>query len=663
MNPSSYSTVDVGDSGEESNYFPNAVYITPIFTEDVELEKTFMLEDSTFRTPESSFTDILAEIYPLSTTPPYPICSNLDWSDCLISANNLVQSDFISDLAKGELSCMLSPQVEHAFQDYPQPTSQLFCQDSSFGEADNAPVIFPVNKSLIPDLHVPDLFGQSLSDTQFTKGRVKETQKLIAYGDYGMATDKEKSGELDQPFCKTRKVETRHQSCGEGEIVRELGRVVYPEEFEQPEMFINDVSAALTTDKAWPNQPAGRIMDACGKSKEKGAGTKQSSRIVNERKLVDLRTLLIQCAEAVGVNDFRNANDFLMQLRNHSSPFGNASQRKAHYFAKALEARLDGTGSEEYAALVSKRIPTANIEACKLLISACPFMEVSNVFTTEMIMKLAKKATRIHIIHFGVPYGLQWTSLIQRLSTRPGNPPMLRITGIDLPQPGLESAARVEETGHFLANCCKQLNIPFEYNPVRKKWESIQLEDLKIGRNEVIVVNCLYRLRHLVDEMVDLSSPRDAVLNLVRKINPDIFIHGIVNGAYNAPFFVSRFREVLYYYSTLFDMLEQIVPSEDQERILLEENIYGKEILNVVACEGSDRVERPETYKQWQIRNLRAGLRQLPLNQELLKNVKAHVKLNYHRDFLVDEDKNWMLQGWKGRTLFALSFWRPAKEP
>ncbi|XWS71680.1 hypothetical protein CRYUN_Cryun03dG0159400 [Craigia yunnanensis] len=669
MNPSSYSTM--GDPAEESN-FPNAVYITPIFTEDhAVVEKTLMLEDFTFQTSESAFIDF-AEKHLLSTTPPYPICSNLDWSSRLISANNLVQSNFICDLPMEELSCMLSPQVEHAFQDYQHPTSQLFGPDSSFSEAVDAQVIFPVNKSLVPNLVGPDFFSESLSDLQFLKGGVKETQKLIAYGDHMsseeetrlVATEREKSNEMDHSFSKTREFETRHQSCGcEGEIGREHGRVVYPEQFEQPEMFINDVSAALTADIAWQNEPARRIMSACGKPKKKGAGTKQRSRSVNKRKLVDLRTLLIQCAEAIGGNDFRNANDFLMQIRNHASPFGNASHRKAHYFAKALEARLAGTGSEEYAALVSKRIPNANIEARKLLISACPFMKVSNFFTTEMIMKLAKKATMIHIIHFGVPYGLQWTKLIQRLSTRSGNPPMLRITGIDhLPEPGLESSARVEEAGRFLANCCKQFNIPFEYNPVTIKWEKIQLEDLKIGRNEVVVVNCLYRLRHLVDETADLSSPRDTVLNLVRKINPDIFIHGIVNGAYNAPFFVSRFREALYYYSTMFDMLEEIAPSQDQERMVLEENIYGKEILNVVACEGSERVERPETYKQWMVRNLRAGLTQLPLNQEMLKNSKSHVKLHYHKDFLVDEDKNWMLQGWKGRILFALSFWRPAKK-
>ncbi|XVF46532.1 hypothetical protein PTKIN_Ptkin03bG0034600 [Pterospermum kingtungense] len=432
--------------------------------------------------------------------------------------------------------------------------------------------------------------------------------------------------------------------------------VVYPEQSQQPET----VSDA---DKAWKKEAAGRVMKAGGKPKDKeaGAGTKRRrTSSVNKRKqLVDLRTLLIQCVEAVGGNDFRNANDFLMQIRNHSSPFGNASQRKAHYFAKALEARLAGTGTKEYAALASKTVLNADIEACKLLISACPFMEVSNFFATETILKLAKRSTTgIHIIHFGFPYGLQWAALIQYLSTRPGKPPALRITGID--------HDHVPQTGHnFLANCCEQFNVPFEYNSITTKWERIELEDLKIDRKEVTVVNCLYRLRHVEDETDDLSSPRDTVLNLVRKINPDVFIHGIVNGSYNAPFFVSRFREALYYYSTMFDMLEEIAPGGDSssERMVLEENIYGKEIMNVVACEGSERVERPETYKQRQVRNLRAGLKQISLNHEMLKYAKSHVKLHYHKEFLVDEDRNWMLQGWKGRILFALSFWRAAKDP
>ncbi|KAL2471271.1 Scarecrow-like protein 14 [Abeliophyllum distichum] len=209
---------------------------------------------------------------------------------------------------------------------------------------------------------------------------------------------------------------------------------------------------------------------------------------------------------------------------------------------------------------------------------------------------------------------------------------------------------------------CKRFNVPFEYNAIAKKWDTISLEDLKIERDEMVVVNCLYRLRHVPDESAGLDSRRDDVLNLIRKINPDLFIHGIVNGTYNGSFFTSRFREALYHYSSLFDMLDNTIPREDHDRLLYEREEFGRDVMNVIACEGPVRTERPETYKKWQVRNLRAGFRQLPLNQDIVKEVKAKVRKGYNNDFLLDEDSDWMLQGWKGRVMYALSCWMPVRE-
>ncbi|RZC70665.1 hypothetical protein C5167_033810 [Papaver somniferum] len=142
-------------------------------------------------------------------------------------------------------------------------------------------------------------------------------------------------------------------------------------------------------------------------------------------------------------------------------------------------------------------------------------------------------------------------------------------------------------------------------------------------------------------------------------MNPNVFIHGVLNGAYGSPFFVTRFHEALFHFSSLFDVLESNIPHEHPERILIERDILGKEALNIIACEGSQRVERPETYKQWQGRNMRAGFLQLPLHKDILKKAKEKVKSGYHKDFVVDADSQWMLLGWKGRILFALSSWRP----
>ena len=73
----------------------------------------------------------------------------------------------------------------------------------------------------------------------------------------------------------------------------------------------------------------------------------------------------------------------------------------------------------------------------------------------------------------------------------------------------------------------------------------------------------------------------------------------------------------------------------------------------------SERIERLETYKQWQIRNLRAGFRQLPLDREIFNMAKEKIKSCYHKDYMVDEDGQWLVQGWKGRIIFAISSWKP----
>jgi hypothetical protein len=299
------------------------------------------------------------------------------------------------------------------------------------------------------------------------------------------------------------------------------------------------------------------------------------------------------------------------------------------------------------------------LKAYHLYLAACPFKRLSHFLSNQTILSMTKNASKVHIIDFGIYFGLQWPCLIRRLAKREGGPPTLRITGIDVPEPGFRPTERVEETGQRLAEYAKKFGLPFEYQAIASKWETIRAEDLKVGKDEVVIVNCLYRFRNLIDETVAVDSPRNRVLNTIRQVNPAIFIHGIVNGSYSVPFFITRFREALFHYSALFDMLEATVPRDDDQRRLMERDLFGREALNVIACEGSDRVERPETYKQWQVRNLRAGFVQSPLNQDIVIKAKDKVKDLYHKDFVIDEDSGWLLQGWKGRIIHAISTWKP----
>lgn len=454
------------------------------------------------------------------------------------------------------------------------------------------------------------------------------------------------------------------EDCEDGRSVKQSA-VVYAEETVHSPLFDKvllcsckeDISKLRETLKFEVSKNARNGATRGGSGGGRSRGKKNA-----KKEVIDLRTLLIHCAQSVAADDRRSANELLKQIRQHGDKSGDAPQRLALIVADGLEARLAGNGTQIYQSLMAKRESVLDVlKAYHLYSAVCPFKKISHYFANTTTLNVSETATTLHIIDFGIYFGFQWPCLIQRLSMRPGgNPPKLRVTGIELPQPGFRPAERIEQTGRRLEEYCKMFNVPFQYHPIAAtKWETIRVEDLKIKKDEVVVVNCLYRFRNMIDETVLVDSPRNMLLNNIRKMNPNVFILGVINGTYSAPFFVTRFREVLFHYSALFDLIDTTVPRDKPERMLIERELFGREIKNVVACEGSERVERPETYKQWQVRIMRAGFKQLPLDPTVVKNSKEKVRSTYHKDFLIDEDNKWLLQGWKGRITYALSTWTP----
>lgn len=690
INVVSSSTVNHEEDSPEDCDFSDAVlrYINQMLMEEDIEEKNCMLQESLdLQAAEKSFYDVLGKKYPPSPdhsltyfhqngeSPDGDTSRNLhgyiyggsDVSSYLID-NNFIQNSgeyFNSQLQSLPLSTM--------------PQSSYSSSNSVITSVDG------LVDSPSSSLQLPDWNNESQSIWQFRKG-VEEANKFlpsenelfvnleanrlsswVPKGETNEVAVKEEQEEVEDVSSngsRGRKNPYREDVDLEEERSSKQA-AIYSESPLRTEMFdmvllcSGGQSPTVALREALKNASSKTVQQkgqSKGSNGAKGRGKKQSGK----KEVVDLRSLLIHCAQAVAADDRRSAHEFLKQIRQHSSPFGDGNQRLAKCFADGLEARLAGTGSQIYKGFVNKRTSAADIlKAYQLYLAACPFRKLSNFTANKTIMSLAQNSMRLHIIDFGILYGFQWPTFIQRISMRPGGPPKLRITGIEFPQPGFRPAERVEETGRRLADYAKDFNVPFEYNAIAKRWDTIQLEELKIDRDEVLVVNCLYRAKNLLDETIAVDSSRNIFLNFIRKINPHMFIHGITNGAYNAPFFVTRFREALFHFSAMFDMLETIVPREDRERMVIEKDIFGREALNVVACEGWERVERPETYKQWQVRNLRAGFVQLPLDRDIVKKATDRVRSSYHKDFVIDEDNRWLLQGWKGRIIYALSAWKP----
>lgn len=603
-------------------------------------------------------------------------------------------SDFIDNLLNddvGEVSPLSqgSQPSNHQNLSNPQQLSSQFSVRSvgNVTNVSDAPMSSSVN-----DFLAQNMFSHKESMLQFKRGMEEASkflppsnQLVIDVENYNfskeqredvsvVAVKEEKDERENSPErLRSRKNHEREDSDIEEERRNKQTAISSVEEKELSEMFDNVLLICVDANgNPVQCEPDGHeaAQNGASKGEQNGQtnglnGGKSRSRKQGKKETVDLRTLLILCAQAVSSNDFRTASELLKQIWQHSSPTGDGSQRLAHFFASGLEARLAGSGmgNKTFFNSFAQKSTTAEILKCyKVYLSASPFKKFSMMFANKMFMDMAENSQTLHIVDFGILYGFQWPSLIQFLSKRPGGPPKLRITGIEYPQPGFRAVERIEETGRRLANYCERFEVPFEYNGiVAQKWETIRIEDLKIRPGEVLGVNNFLRFKNLLDETVETDCPRDAVLNLIRKMKPDIFVNAIVNGAYNAPFFVTRFREALFHFSSMFDMFDTTIPRDNQERLTFEREFYGREIINTIASEGLERVERPETYKQWQVRLARAGFKPMPLDQDVMKKLQMKLKnWNYHKDFVIDQDKNWMLQGWKGRIVYATSCWVPA---
>ncbi|XBJ13856.1 hypothetical protein VPH35_005971 [Triticum aestivum] len=348
------------------------------------------------------------------------------------------------------------------------------------------------------------------------------------------------------------------------------------------------------------------------------------------------------------------ASKILKLIRQHSSPDGNCTQRLAFYLVDGLEARLAGTGSQVYQNLMERRTSTTDwLEAYSLFIASCPFDMTSYHFANQAILDVSQGRPRVHIIDFGIGFGFQWPLMIQRFAKQEEGAPKLRITGINAPQPGLHPCEMIEETGKRLADYANMFKVPFQYQGITaSRWETIKIEDLNIDEGEFLIINSMFRMKNLGHETKAINSTRDEVLKTMRRINPKIFISGTVNGYRSSPFFMQRFKEVMFHYSSMFDMIDATVPPENEARKMIERVLFGRDALNSIACEDAERTER-------QARFHKAGFQQLPVDPAILKKIVRKKNSLYHEEFFAVEDRGWLLQGWKGRVIYAISKWKP----
>ncbi|RWR77159.1 scarecrow-like protein 21 [Cinnamomum micranthum f. kanehirae] len=372
----------------------------------------------------------------------------------------------------------------------------------------------------------------------------------------------------------------------------------------------------------------------------------------------DLKQILITCARAIEDNDLQAAEWLIGELRNLVSVSGDPIQRLGAYMLEGLVARLASSGGAIYKALRCKEPASSELLSyMHILYEVCPYFKFGYLSANGAIAEAMKDEDRVHIVDFQIAQGSQWVTLIQALAARPGGPPRMRITGIDDSMSAYARGGGLHIVGQRLSRLAESCNVPFEFHAAPMSGCDVDVAHLEIRPGEALAVNFPFQLHHMPDESVSTENHRDRILRMVKSLSPKVVT--LVEQESNtntAPFFM-RFVETLDYYTAIFESIDVTLPRENKERISVEQHCLARDIVNIIACEGAERVERHELLGKWRARFMMAGFSPYPLCSLVNATIKTLLE-NYCENYRLEERDGVLYLGWMNRALVVSCAWR-----
>jgi hypothetical protein len=376
----------------------------------------------------------------------------------------------------------------------------------------------------------------------------------------------------------------------------------------------------------------------------------------------DLKEMLFTCAKAISENDIETTEWLMSELSKMVSVSGNPIQRLGAYMLEALVARIASSGSIIYKSLRCKEPKPATskelLSHMHVLYEICPYLKFGYMSANGVIAEALKDESEVHIIDFQINQGIQWISLIQALAGKPGGPPKIRITGLDDSTSAYARGGGLDIVGERLSKLAQSYNVEFEFHAVGANPTEVKLEDLEIRRGEAIAVNFAMMLHHLPDENVHGGqNHRDRLVRLVKCLSPKVVTLVEQESNTNELPFLPRFVETMNYYLAVFESIDVSLPREHRERINVEQHCLAREVVNLVACEGAERVERHEVLNKWKSCFTMAGFTPYPLSSYINGSIKNLLE-SYQGQYTLEEKDGALYLGWMNQALITSSAWR-----
>ncbi|XAR49889.1 hypothetical protein NMG60_11004063 [Bertholletia excelsa] len=411
---------------------------------------------------------------------------------------------------------------------------------------------------------------------------------------------------------------------------------------------------------ATPKRPVGGKK---GSAKSAGSnGNNGSSK--NEGRWAE--QLLNPCALAITAGNPTRVQHLLYVLHELASPSGDANHRLASHGLRALTHHLASPGSSVSIGSITFASTKPQFFQKSLLRfdEVSPWFMFPNKIANNSILQVLGEQNRsrnLHILDIGVSHGVQWPTLLEALSRRPGGPPpLVRLTVVSAASGDHDRSSNVPfaigPPGHSYSSqllCfAKSMNINLQINRLdNHQLENLNAQIINSSSDETLVVCAQFRL-HLLSH--NNPDSRTEFLRVLRSLEPTGVILSDNNidcsCNYCGDFATGFSRRVDYLWRFLDSTSAAFKGRESDERRLMEGEA-AKALTNTN--------EMNEGKEKWCERMRRAGFVGKVFGEDTIDEARALLrKYDSNWEMRVEERDGSVGLWWKGQPVSFCSLWK-----
>jgi hypothetical protein len=106
----------------------------------------------------------------------------------------------------------------------------------------------------------------------------------------------------------------------------------------------------------------------------------------------------------------------------------------------------------------------------------------------------------------------------------------------------------------------------------------------------------------------------------------------------------------------MFESIDVALPRDDRRQMNAIQHCIVRDIANLIACKGAERVERHELYGKWKSRVAMVRFRPYPLSSVVNNSINTLLH-SYNSYYRLEGRDGVLYHGWKNRVLVVSSAW------